>query len=66
MQTVVSEPQILTFPDVRIAYRFPIKEDRKDKKTVDLFRSLTEKGLNRLTEARVEHILCTSALSAHI
>lgn len=66
MQTTVFEPQILVFPDVRIAYQFPIKEESEDKMAMVLFRSLPEKGLDRLTGAKVEHILCTSALSAHI
>jgi len=67
MQAVIFEPQTLVFPDVRINYQFPIAEQKRDEKiSADLFQSLTEKGLDRLTAARIEHILCTSALSAHI
>jgi hypothetical protein len=67
MQAAIFEPQTLVFPDVRINYQFPIAEQKRDEKiSADLFQSLTEKGLDRLTAARVEHILCTSALSAHI
>ena len=29
-----------------------------------IFTSLTEKGLNKLTKAEIEHILCTSSLAA--
>lgn len=29
-----------------------------------LFKSLTEKGLDRLTGDKIEHIICTSALAA--
>jgi len=66
MQTTVFEPQTLVFPDVRINYQFPIADQEKDECVFGIFKSLTEKGLDRLTVAKVEHILCTSALSAHI
>jgi len=66
MQTTVFKPQTLVFPDVRINYQFPIAEQKKDERVFGLFQSLTEKGLDRLTVAKVEHVLCTSALSAHI
>jgi hypothetical protein len=29
-----------------------------------LFTSLADKGLNRLTDAEIEHIMCTSSLAA--
>ena len=29
-----------------------------------LFASLVDKGLNRLTDAEIEHIMCTSSLAA--
>ncbi len=29
-----------------------------------LFTSLVDKGLNRLTDAEIEHIMCTSSLAA--
>ena len=29
-----------------------------------LFTPLTEKGLDRLTDSRIEHIICTTALAA--
>jgi len=65
MQTAIFEPQILVFPDVRINYQFPVAE-QKDEVSSDLFKSLPEKGLDRLTSAKIEHVICTSALSAHI
>lgn len=65
MQTATFEPQILVFPDVRINYQFPVTE-QKNEIASDLFKPLTEKGLDRLTASKIEHIICTSALSAHI
>jgi hypothetical protein len=65
MQTITFEPQVLVFPDVRINYQFPIIE-QKEEGLLDLFKPLTEKGLDRLTTAKIEHVICTSALSAHI
>ncbi|RLF04980.1 MAG: hypothetical protein DRJ64_06150 [Thermoprotei archaeon] len=65
MQTAIFKPQILVFPDVRINYQFPAVE-QKDEITSDLFKPLTEKGLDRLTSSKIEYIICTSALSAHI
>jgi hypothetical protein len=65
MQTAIFEPQVLVFPDVRINFQFPIAE-QKDERLSDLLKPLTEKGLDRLTAAKIEHIICTSALSAHI
>lgn len=35
-----------------------------DSKIDGLFISLTEKGLNSLTDKKIEHIICTSALAA--
>ncbi len=35
----------------------------KEKKNA-LFTTLTKKGLDRLTDARIEHVICTSALAA--
>lgn len=64
MQTAIFEPQVLVFPDVRINYQFPLTEQENEK--LDLLRPLTEKGLDRLTTAKIEHVICTSALSAHI
>jgi len=32
--------------------------------TSGLFASLVDKGLNRLTDAKIEHIMCTSSLAA--
>ncbi|MBU0976070.1 hypothetical protein KJ918_04685 [Patescibacteria group bacterium] len=32
--------------------------------TNGLFASLVDKGLNRLTDAEIEHIMCTSSLAA--
>ncbi len=29
-----------------------------------LFTSLTDKGLNKLTDSEIEHIMCTSSLAA--
>lgn len=67
MQTATFEPQTLVFPDIKINYQFPTAEQKRDEKiSADLFQSLTEKGLDRLTVEKIEHILCTSALSAHI
>mgnify|MGYP000919817822 CR=1 FL=1 len=66
MQTAVFEPQTLVSPDVRISCQFPLAKEEKNEKKLDLFRSLTDKGLDRLTATKIEHILCTSALSAHI
>ncbi len=65
MQTAIFEPQVSVFPDVRINYQFPIAK-QKEESLSDLLKPLTEKGLDRLTAARVEHVICTSALSAHI
>lgn len=46
----------------------PIVEIEKSKvltSTVDgIFTSLVDKGLNRLTDAEIEHIMCTSSLAA--
>lgn len=64
MQTAIFEPQVLVFPDVRMNYQFPVAERENEKS--DLLRPLTEKGLDRLTTAKIEHVICTSALSAHI
>jgi hypothetical protein len=67
MQATIFELQKLVFSDVRINYQFLISEQKRNKKISNaLFRTLTEKGLDRLTAAKVEHIICTSALSAHI
>mgnify|MGYP001606593492 FL=1 len=66
MQTATFQPQILVFPDVRINYQVPVREQKKAVETSTLFKSLTEKGLDRLTAAKIEHVICTSALSAHI
>jgi len=69
MQATIFELQKLVFSDVRINYQFLISEQKRNKKISKsnaLFRTLTEKGLDRLTAAKVEHIICTSALSAHI
>ncbi len=32
--------------------------------SVGLFTSLVDKGLNRLTDSEIEHIMCTSSLAA--
>jgi len=67
MQTTIFKPQTLVFPDVRINYQLSMAEQKRDERIfAGLFQSLVEKGLDRLTAAKVEHILCTSALSAHI
>jgi len=67
MRTAIFEPKTLVFPDVRINYQLPIAKQKRDKRmSANLFQSLTEKGLDRLTTAKVEHMLCTSAFSAHI
>lgn len=46
----------------------PIVEIEKSKvmtvSTAGLFESLADKGLNRLTDAEIEHIMCTSSLAA--
>jgi len=31
---------------------------------VSIFTSLTSKGLNRMTDKQIEHIMCTSSLAA--
>jgi len=64
MQTTIFKPHVLVFPDVRINYQLPVTEQENEKS--DLLRPLTEKGLDRLTTAKIEHVICTSALSAHI
>lgn len=66
MQITTFQPQVLIFPDVRINYQVPIIEQKKTEGVLTLFRSLTEKGLDRLTAPEIEHVICTSALSAHI
>ena len=66
MQTATFQPQVLVFPDVRINYQVPAREQKKVEEVSTLFKSLTEKGLDRLTAAKIEHVICTSALSAHI
>jgi len=65
MKTAIFEPQVLVFPDVRINYQFPIAKQREESLS-NLLKPLTEKGLDRLTTAKIEHVICTSALSAHI
>ncbi len=62
METQAIEPQILVFPDIRISAH-GVEGEGGDR---DFFQSLDEKGLDRLTADKVEHIICTSALSAHI
>lgn len=71
MQTAILKPQILILSDVRINFGLiPIKDKDRDYETIQnqltLFKTLPEKGLDRLTTAKVEQILCTSALCAHI
>ena len=65
MQTTIFKPQVLVFPNVRMNYQFPAMK-QKNKVASDLLKPLTKKGLDRLTSSKIEHIICTSALSAHI
>jgi len=69
MQTITLEPQILISSSVRIDFGTISLENKgleKNRDQLNLFKSLPEKGLDCLTNAKIEHILCTSALCAHI
>ena len=72
MQTTVLGSQVFTFPDGRLNYRYPINKERRERNKrgkenlSSLTKSLSEKGLDRLTLSKIEHVICTSALSAHI
>lgn len=66
MSTSVVQPQVLVFTDMRINYQVLITAEPQSPKTPSLFRTLTEKGLDRLTSSKIEQVICTSALSAHI
>jgi|GEM_PF-4410413 len=64
MQTIIYEP-ILSSDKTLSKYeqtnQILISSDSK----IDgLFISLTEKGLNSLTDRKIEHVICTSALAA--
>lgn len=57
---------IQTYPTISVDYEHAdplfISTPMRDLK--GLFMSLPEKGLDRLTDAKIEHIICTSALAA--
>lgn len=63
MQTRAFEPKVLVLPRVSLNYQLLSIQQEEEP---GFLRPLAEKGLDRLTEAKVEHIICTSALSAHI
>lgn len=69
MQTTISKPQVPVFPNIRINFRpnpFLIKKEEKDPICSFLFKTLPDKGLNCLMNANIEHIICTSILSASL
>lgn len=67
MQSIDFKPQVLVLPNVRINYQsFAINQEEEKEVISDLLKPLTEKGLNCLTTAKIELVICTSALSAHI
>lgn len=68
MQTNIIEKTIVTAPGVRILFKSPklSRIGNKTKPHIGLLKTVSEIGLDRLTEKQVENVICTSALSAHI
>ena len=68
MQTTVLGPQKLTLSDFRINFGLTpiLKEKSKEENKIhlSLFKTLPDKKLNCLTNAKIEHVICTSILSA--
>jgi len=61
MQAVIYKPSL---PGVDVDKRQPDQILNSDVKINCLFTPLTQKGLDRLTDSEIEHIICTSALAA--
>lgn len=68
MHTNTLEQQILISSDIRINLEL-INLNLYKKEDLDkaiFFKTLPERGLDRLTKKGVEYIVCTSALCAHM
>jgi len=66
--TLHLEREVVSFDGVAMSARLSLPLNRPiaiDTKT-DPFRSLQDRGLDRLTKDGIEQVICTSALSAHI
>lgn len=68
MRANTLEQQMLISSDIRINLEL-INLNLHKKEDLDkaiFFKTLPERGLDRLTKRRIEYIICTSALCSHI
>ena len=67
MHTNTLERQILISSDIRINLELiSLFLEKESPDAMVSFKTLSERGLDRLTKKRVEYIICTSALCSHI
>jgi len=66
MQITIKKQEIIMFPYIGFNYDMtPLLKEKEEAQLCSILsKTLAEKGLDRMTDAKIEYLICTSILSA--